>query len=415
MVTPPISLDTRRYTMSKLHELVGQYNDSLGGGVNLLPTASVMSPRTLKILGQPFGELHAEARWHEEPQFAPALDAIVSYTEELACFMFGGGYANVFPLSGTLALQAAIAAVVGPGETYVTLDVLQGGHNASANPRTNLAQSRKMVTYGLTGDFTAAEVDFDMLSYLLGGDAKPKAVVFASSLYTRNYPIATLRQVAARYDVPLIVDVSHPAGLITGGCFRNPLADGADIITFSTRKSLCGPYAGCIVAKTDHLAGALDQSVYPGRQCSNSMNAVAAIAACFEEVTCPQFAPRWITNAQTVAKSFSEAGLPLFMGGTDSHLLVVDVRPLGINGLEASRRLLHAGISVRPQFLPLIDTKPKQYSGIRLGTLLASINGWEPDDMTSIATHMLRAMSTTDEAVYAEIKAALNLELWANP
>jgi glycine hydroxymethyltransferase len=334
-------------------------------------------------------------------------NAVVVEAEELArnraCELFGAEHANVQPHSGANANQAAFMAVIQPGDRVMGMRLDQGGHLTHGSPVNFSGRLYDFVAYGV--DDESETLDYDVIR-ALAKETRPKLIVAGATAYPRVIDFDAFRSIADDIGALLLVDAAHIAGLIAGGAHPSPLP-AADIVTFTTHKTLRGPRGGAILCRSD-LAAAVDKAVFPGLQGGPLMHVVAAKAVAFHEAAQPSFrdyAAGIVTNARALAAQLAAEGLRIVSGGTDNHLMLVDLRPFGVTGKVAQEALDRAGITTNKNAIPNDPEKPFVTSGLRLGTAAVTTAGMGPAQMTEIAELIATVLRDVDDAgVTSEVR-----------
>jgi len=332
---------------------------------------------------------------------------VVDEAEELARqrvrALFGADHANVQPHSGANANMAAFLALLEPGEKVLGMRLDQGGHLTHGSPVNFSGRLYDFVAYGV--DDETETIDYDAVRELARRE-RPKLVIAGATAYPRVIDFEAFRSIADEVGALLLVDAAHLAGLIAGGAHPSPVAF-ADVVTFTTHKTLRGPRAGAILCRSE-LATAIDKAVFPGLQGGPLMHVIAAKAVAFHEAAQPSFrayAADIVTNARALADALANEGFRIVSGGTDNHLLLVDLRPFGVTGKAAQEALDRAGITTNKNAIPNDPEKPFVTSGLRLGTAAVTTAGMGPGEMTEIAAMIgtvLRAVG--DATVEAEVR-----------
>jgi glycine hydroxymethyltransferase len=323
------------------------------------------------------------------------VDVVEELARERACELFGAEHANVQPHSGSQANMAIYLAVLEPGDSVLGLDLAHGGHLTHGMKLNISGKLYQFHSYGVTRD--TQRIDFDQVA-ALAREHQPKLIVAGASAYPREILHAPFADIAASCGAKLMVDMAHYAGLVAAGLHDNPVPV-ADFVTTTTHKTLRGPRAGlCLCRARD--ARDLDRSLFPGLQGGPLMHVIAGKAVCFGEALQPEFklyGRQIIENAQTLAEVLLEGGLSLVSGGTDNHLLLADVTPLGIGGKLAEQTLDRCGITVNKNMIPFDQRKPMDPSGIRVGTPALTTRGMGPAEMRQIGQWMLTALRKADQ------------------
>jgi len=334
-------------------------------------------------------------------------NTIVDEAEELArdrvCALFGADHANVQPHSGANANMAVYLALFEPGDKVMGLRLDQGGHLTHGSPVNFSGRLYDFVAYGV--DDTTETIDYDALRDRAKAE-RPKAIIAGATAYPRVIDFAAFRSIADEVGALLIVDAAHIAGLIAGGVHPSPVPH-ADVVTFTTHKTLRGPRGGCILSREEH-AKAIDKAVFPGLQGGPLMHAVAAKAVAFREASQPAFAEYAagvVQNAGVLASSLASEGFRIVSGGTDNHLLLVDLRPFGVTGKVAQEALDDAGITCNKNAIPNDTEKPFVTSGLRLGTAAVTTAGMGEPEMVEIASLIARVLRDVDDpTIRAEVR-----------
>lgn len=362
-------------------------------GVEMIPSENYTFPEVYAALGSAFTNKYAEGypgrRYYGGTEFVDAMETIC---RDRAKAIFRAEHANVQPLSGSPMNQAVYLQFVEPGATILAMELSHGGHLTHGAPVSHMGKIYNFVRYKT--DPTDGAIDFDHLRDVARKE-KPKLVVCGYSSYPRDYDYKLFKQVADEVGALTMADVSHIGGLIAGGVMRNPMDSGFDFMTTTTHKSLRGPRGGMILCKKDHAKG-IDQSVFPGLQGGPHMNQVAATAVTLKlaaEQPFKTYAGQVLKNAKALAAVLMDQGVELVTGGTDNHLMVIDVvKTFNINGAVAEKALDHAGITTNKQVIPDDPNPPLKPSGVRLGTPAATTRGMKEGEMKQIARIMIEAM-----------------------
>ena len=339
------------------------------------------------------------------------VDEAEDLARERVKSLFGAEHANVQPHSGANANMAAYFALLEPGDTVLGMRLDQGGHLTHGSPVNFSGRLYRFVAYGVSPDDEC--LDYDAIAGLARVE-RPKAIVAGATAYPRVIDPEALRSICDEVGALLIFDAAHIAGLIAGGAHPNPVPF-ADVVTFTTHKTLRGPRSGCIVCKDEHGA-AIDKAVFPGLQGGPLMHVVAAKAVAFHEAAQPSFrnyAAQVVANARALASALADEGFRLVSGGTDNHLMLVDLRPFDaeLTGKEAQLVLDRAGITLNRNTIPEDPRSPFVTSGVRIGTPAVTTAGMGEPEMAAIAALIGRALrGRDDEAVLEEVReAAANL------
>jgi glycine hydroxymethyltransferase len=331
------------------------------------------------------------------------VDVAENLARDRAKELFGAEYANVQPHAGAQANMAVFHALLERGDTVLGLSLDQGGHLTHGSPVNFSGQYYDFVPYHVDRD--THRIDMDEVRSL-ARDHRPKMILTGATAYSRLWDFADFREIADEVGALLMCDMAHFAGLVAAGVHPSPVPH-ADVVTTTTHKTLRGPRGGMILARETH-GKALDKAVFPGIQGGPLMHVIAAKAVAFREAMSPEFRAdqqATVTNAQALAASLAHAGASIVSGGTDNHLMLVDVRPLGVNGKEADAALGEVRITVNKNTIPYDPEKPMIGSGIRVGTPAVTSRGMREDEMRSIARLIVDGIAARgDESAQDEIR-----------
>jgi glycine hydroxymethyltransferase len=338
-------------------------------------------------------------------------NSVVDQAEELARArareLFGAEYANVQPHSGANANMAAYMAVLDPGDKVMGMRLDQGGHLTHGSPVNFSGRLYDFVAYGV--DDATEVLDYDVIRDLAVRE-RPRLIIAGATAYPRTIDFEAFRAIADQVGAMLLVDAAHIAGLVAGGAHPSPVPY-ADIVTFTTHKTLRGPRAGAILCRSEY-GPAIDKAVFPGLQGGPLMHVIAAKAVAFHEASQPsfaQYAADIVVNARALAAALAEEGFRIVSGGTDNHLMLVDLRPFGVTGKVAQEALDLAGITVNKNAIPNDPEKPFVTSGLRLGTASCTTAGMGPDQMREIASLIGRVLAAIDDdSVTADVREQAN-------
>jgi glycine hydroxymethyltransferase len=377
-------------------------------GLEMIASENYTSPAVMQAVGSVLTNKYAEGypgrRYYGGCEH---VDRVESLARDRAKKLFGAEHANVQPHSGSQANQAVYFAVLEPGDTVLGLDLAHGGHLTHGMKLNLSGKLFRFIHYGVTPD--THRIDFDQLARL-AREHKPKLIVAGASAYPREIPHGKFAQIARDVGARLMVDMAHYAGLVAAGLHDNPVPV-ADFVTTTTHKTLRGPRAGMVLCKNEHAQG-IDKIVFPGLQGGPLMHVIAGKAVCFGEALLPEFkdyARAIIDNAKALADVLLSGGLKLVSGGTDNHLVLVDVTPLGIGGKLATQALEHCGITVNMNMIPFDTRKPLDPSGIRVGTPALTTRGMGTDEMQQIGRWMLDALKQpSDTAMQQHIRVQVS-------
>ncbi|MBX5476261.1 MAG: serine hydroxymethyltransferase [Clostridia bacterium] len=351
--------------------------------LELIASENFVSRAVLDALGSVLTNKYAEGypgrRYYGGCAF---VDEIEEIARSRAKRLFNAEHANVQPHSGAQANMAAYAAVLQPGDTILGMNLSHGGHLTHGSPVNFSGQLYKIVPYGV--DRETERIDYDEVARL-AAEHRPKMIVAGASAYPRTIDFARLAAIAREHEAVLMVDMAHIAGLVAAGLHPSPVPH-ADFVTSTTHKTLRGPRGGFVLTSA-RWQKEIDRAVFPGIQGGPLEHVIAAKAVCFLEASRPAFQAyqrRVVANAQELGRTLEEAGLRLVSGGTDTHLLLVDLRPLGITGKDAEAWLDAVGITVNKNTIPFDDKKPTVTSGIRIGTPAVTTRGMGAEEMRAI-------------------------------
>jgi glycine hydroxymethyltransferase len=326
-------------------------------------------------------------------------NSVVDDAENLArargCALFGADHANVQPHSGANANMAAYLALLEPGDVVMGMRLDQGGHLTHGSPVNFSGRLYHFVAYGVDDDTEV--LDYDRILEAARAE-RPKLIVAGATAYPRVIDFAAFRSIADDVGALLMVDAAHIAGLVAGGAHPSPVPH-ADVVTFTTHKTLRGPRAGAILCR-EQYAAAIDKAVFPGLQGGPLMHVIAAKAVAFHEAARPEFrdyATQIVRNAQALSAGLTDEGFRIVSGGTDNHLLLVDLRPFGVTGKVAQEALDAAGITTNKNAIPNDPEKPFVTSGLRLGTAAVTTAGMGEEQMTEIASLIARVLRAPDD------------------
>ena len=324
------------------------------------------------------------------------VDVVETLAIERAKRLFGAEAANVQPHSGSQANTAVYLAALDVGDTVLGLDLAQGGHLTHGMKLNISGRLYNFISYGV--DPQTHRLDFDQIA-ALARQHRPKLIVAGASAYPREIPHQRFAEIAAEVGAKLMVDMAHYAGLVAAGVHNSPIPV-ADFVTTTTHKTLRGPRSGLILCRQDLLKD-VNRNVFPGTQGGPLMHIVAAKAVCFAEAMTEAFhayGRQVVDNARTLADQLQAAGLRLISGGTDNHLMLVDVTTVGLGGKQAEAALDQCGITVNMNMIPFDKRKPMDPSGIRIGTAAITTRGMGPDQMRQIARWITDALQHCDDA-----------------
>jgi len=335
------------------------------------------------------------------------VDEAENVARQRACALFGAEHANVQPHSGANANQAAYMALLEPGDKVMGMRLDQGGHLTHGSPVNFSGRLYDFVAYGVDDD--TETLDYDEIRDLAVRE-RPRMIIAGATAYSRTIDFEAFRAICDDIGALFLVDAAHIAGLIAGGAHPSPVPH-ADVVTFTTHKTLRGPRAGAILCRQAYAA-AIDKAVFPGLQGGPLMHVIAAKAVAFREASSPEFAKyaaAVVENASALAHALDGEGFRVVSGGTDNHLMLVDLRPFGVTGKVAQEALDRAGITCNKNAIPNDPEKPFVTSGLRLGSASCTTAGMGPDEMRDIAALMARVLrAIDDEGVATEVREQAN-------
>jgi glycine hydroxymethyltransferase len=381
------------------HETLRQHE-----GLEMIASENFVSEAVLEAAGSVFTNKYAEGypgrRYYGGCEYA---DVVENLARDRAKAIFGAGHANVQPHSGSQANASAYMAVLQTGDTILGLDLAHGGHLTHGHKLSFSGKLYRTTFYTVRKDTEL--IDYDELEAIALRE-KPKAIIGGGSAYPRLWDFARMRQIADKVGACYIFDMAHIAGLVAGGAHPSPVPH-AHITTTTTHKTLRGPRAGLVLCGQD-LAAAVDKAVFPGQQGGPLVHIIAAKAVAFGEALRPEFktyAAQTVANASTLAAELQSKGYRIISGGTDNHLMLVDVFAKGILGSEAESALGKAGITVNKNAIPYDTNPPLKPSGIRIGTPALTTRGMKQAEMKQIAAWIVEALDKrNDEAALDRIR-----------
>ena len=374
-------------------------------GLELIASENFVSLAVLEATGCVMTNKYAEGypgrRYYGGCEF---VDVAESLAIERAKQLFGAEHVNVQPHSGAQANMAVYMSVLKPGDTMLGMNLAHGGHLTHGHPLNFSGKYFKIVPYGVTK--TDERIDYDELARL-AAEHRPKLVVVGASAYPRQFDFARIRGIADEVGALVMTDMAHIAGLVATGEHPNPVPH-SDFVTTTTHKTLRGPRGGMVLCRTP-FAKDLDRALFPGVQGGPLMHVIAAKAVCLKEALTPEFKAyqrQIVRNASRLAAGLSSAGFRLVSGGTDNHLMLVDVFSRGLTGKVAEAALNRAGITVNKNAIPFDQHPPLVASGIRIGTPAVTTRGMKEAEMDTVANLIARVLSAPDdENVARAVKA----------
>ena len=352
--------------------------------LELIASENIVSPAVMAAMGSVLTNKYAEGypakRYYGGCQ---CVDVVEEIARKRACELFGADHANVQPHSGAQANIAVYFALLKPGDTVLGMNLAEGGHLTHGSPVNMSGSYYNFVPYGVSPE--TGRIDYDALEKL-AVETQPKLIVAGASAYPRAIDFERLSAIAKKVGAYLMVDMAHIAGLVAGGVHQNPVPY-ADIVTTTTHKTLRGPRGGMILCREEY-AKAIDKAIFPGTQGGPLMHIIAAKAVCFGEALKPEFktyAQNIVANAAALADGLLKRGIKLVSGGTDNHLMLLDLRDTGITGKELEHRLDEVYITANKNTIPNEPLSPFITSGLRIGTPAVTTRGLNTADMDVIA------------------------------
>ena len=373
-------------------------------GLEMIASENFVSEAVLEAAGSVFTNKYAEGypgrRYYGGCEYT---DVVENLARDRAKELFGAEHANVQPHAGSQANAAAYMAVLKPGDAILGLSLAHGGHLTHGYKLSFSGKLYRSLSYGVRKD--TEQIDYDELEEIALRE-KPKAIIGGASAYSRNWDFARMRAIADKIDAYFIFDMAHIAGLVAGGAHPSPVPY-AHITTTTTHKTLRGPRSGLILCSKE-LAAAVDKAVFPGLQGGPLVHIVAAKAVAFGEALQPEFkqyAAQIVANARVLASTLEAAGYRIISGGTDNHLMLVDVFEKGILGSEAEEALGKAGITVNKNSIPFDQNPPLKPSGIRVGTPALTTRGMKEEQMKQVGAWIVKALEQrNDDAALEKIR-----------
>jgi glycine hydroxymethyltransferase len=373
-------------------------------GLELIASENFVSIAVLEAAGSVFTNKYAEGypgrRYYGGCEFT---DVVENLARDRAKEVFGAEHANVQPHSGSQANMAAYMSLLQPGDPVMGLNLAHGGHLTHGHPLNFSGKMYKIIPYGVRKDTEL--IDYDEMEQIALRE-RPKMIIGGGSAYSRIFDFARMRQIADKVDAKLMVDMAHFAGLVAGGVHPSPIPY-CDIVTTTTHKTLRGPRGGMVLCRQE-LAATVDKIVLPGIQGGPLVHIIAAKAVCFKEALQPAFkdyARQIVANAKALAGKLMDEGFRIISGGTDTHLMLIDVFAKGMLGSEAENALGQAGITVNKNAIPFDTNPPLKPSGVRIGTPALTTRGMKEKEMLQTGAFIAEALNNYKDArVLARIR-----------
>jgi glycine hydroxymethyltransferase len=377
--------------------------------LELIASENFTSEAVLEAAGSVFTNKYAEGypgkRYYGGCEHA---DAVENLARDRVKKLFGAEYANVQPHSGSQANEAAYAAVIQPGDTVLGMNLAHGGHLTHGHHLNFSGKTYKIVPYGVRKE--DEQIDYDELARL-AEEHKPKMIIAGGSAYPRTLQFSRFREIADRVGAIFLVDMAHFSGLVAAGLHPNP-CEYADIVTSTTHKTLRGPRSGMILAREKYGAS-IDKSVFPGVQGGPLVHIMAAKAVCFLQAMRPEFVQysrQVIANAKTLSASLADSGCRVVSGGTDTHLMLVDVFAKGVRGKEAESALDRAYITANKNAIPFDTNPPLNPSGMRFGSPAVTTRGFKEAEMERVGALIAKVLERpSSEENLAEVRREVNV------
>ncbi len=374
-------------------------------GIELIASENFVSKAVMEAAGSVMTNKYAEGYPHRRYYGGCSnVDVVEDLAIERLKKLFNAKYVNVQAHSGSQANMGVYVALLNPGDTILGMGLDAGGHLTHGYKVNFSGKNYKSVNYGLESDTEL--IDYEQVS-ALAHEHKPKMIVAGASAYSRIIDFKKFREIADEIGAYLMVDIAHIAGLIAGGQHPSPMED-AHIVTSTTHKTLRGPRGGIIMTNDEKIASKIDKNIFPGIQGGPLMHVIAAKAVAFKEALDPSFAEyqaQVVKNAKKMAKTLEDGGLRIVSGGTDNHLMLVDLQSKKVTGKLAEEKLEKAGITCNKNAIPNDPEKPFVTSGIRLGTPAVTTRGMKEDEMEIIGNLILKVLNNIeDENIIKEVK-----------
>ena len=365
-------------------------------GLELIASENLVSEAVMLAMGTPLTNKYAEGypakRYYGGCE---CVDVVENIAIERACKLFGANYANVQPHSGAQANTAVYFALLQPGDTVLGMSLAHGGHLTHGSPVNMSGSYFNFISYGVGDD---GFIDYNELEEKAKAN-KPKLIVAGASAYPRVIDFERISNIAKSVGAYFMVDMAHIAGLVAAGCHPSPVPY-ADVVTTTTHKTLRGPRGGLILCNDEEMAKKINKAIFPGTQGGPLMHTIASKAVCFGEALKPEFKTyqeQIVKNASVLAKTLLEEGFNLVSGGTDNHLMLLDLRPFSITGKELEKRLDECYITVNKNAIPNDPEKPFVTSGVRIGTPAVTSRGLVEEDMVKLGK-LIKLVATEFEA-----------------
>ena len=376
--------------------------------IELIASENFVSRAVMEAVGSPLTNKYAEGypgkRYYGGCEY---VDIVENLARDRAKKLFGANFANVQPHSGAQANMATFFALMNPGDTYMGMSLAHGGHLSHGSPVNMSGKYFNVVSYGVKEE--TGMIDYDEVSRL-AHEVHPKVIIAGASAYSRIIDFKKFSEIAKEVGAYLMVDMAHIAGLVAAGLHPNPM-EYADVVTTTTHKTLRGPRGGLILSSDEEIAKKIDKAIFPGIQGGPLMHVIAGKAACFGEALTDEFKEyqkRVVKNAKALSDTLIGEGFDIVSGGTDNHLMLVDLRKFSLTGKELEKRLDNVGITCNKNAIPFDPEKPFVTSGIRLGSPAVTTRGFNEDDMAEVGKIIKLAAEAKEgyeEKAKARVKA----------
>ena len=372
--------------------------------IELIASENFVSRAVMEAVGSPLTNKYAEGypgkRYYGGCEY---VDIVENLARDRAKKLFGANFANVQPHSGAQANMATFFALMNPGDTYMGMSLAHGGHLSHGSPVNMSGKYFNVVSYGVKEE--TGMIDYDEVSRL-AHEVHPKVIIAGASAYSRIIDFKKFSEIAKEVGAYLMVDMAHIAGLVAAGLHPNPM-EYADVVTTTTHKTLRGPRGGLILSGDEEIAKKIDKAIFPGIQGGPLMHVIAGKAACFGEALTDEFKEyqkRVVKNAKALSDTLIGEGFDIVSGGTDNHLMLVDLRKFSLTGKELEKRLDNVGITCNKNAIPFDPEKPFVTSGIRLGSPAVTTRGFNEDDMAEVGK-IIKLAAEAKEGYEEEAKA----------
>lgn len=372
--------------------------------IELIASENFVSRAVMEAVGSPLTNKYAEGypgkRYYGGCEY---VDIVENLARDRAKKLFGANFANVQPHSGAQANMATFFALMNPGDTYMGMSLAHGGHLSHGSPVNMSGKYFNVVSYGVKEE--TGMIDYDEVSRL-AHEVHPKVIIAGASAYSRIIDFKKFSEIAKEVGAYLMVDMAHIAGLVAAGLHPNPM-EYADVVTTTTHKTLRGPRGGLILSSDEEIAKKIDKAIFPGIQGGPLMHVIAGKAACFGEALTDEFKEyqkRVVKNAKALSDTLIGEGFDIVSGGTDNHLMLVDLRKFSLTGKELEKRLDNVGITCNKNAIPFDPEKPFVTSGIRLGSPAVTTRGFNEDDMAEVGK-IIKLAAEAKEGYEEEAKA----------